>query len=287
MKHNLIAEEQANYSSDDGLETPDVGIWALDKYSILRYYNHMFGTGMKKKWDMRVYIDLFAGPGKVRIRDNGRIVLGSPLIALDIEDQYDAYIFCEEKQVNLDALIDRVGKKPSNSRIEYLHGDCNDKVDDILKILSEESRGKSMLSFCFIDPYSLKIKFDTLRKLSHFRIDILMLMALGMDVNRNLHLYQGVEHKRIDDFLGRNNWRSDWETFRRKHDSVERFLAEEYVMRMVSLGYQKTRLADMVPIKNKERRGLLYYLAFFSKDDLGISFWRKVIQGQKQISMDL
>jgi hypothetical protein len=46
---------------DDGLVTPIVGVWAEEKYRLVECYARIFATAMKRKWDMRVYVDLFSG----------------------------------------------------------------------------------------------------------------------------------------------------------------------------------------------------------------------------------
>lgn len=54
---------------DDGLKCPDVGSWAETKYRLLALYDELFSTGMKYKWDQRVYIDLYASAGYSRIKE--------------------------------------------------------------------------------------------------------------------------------------------------------------------------------------------------------------------------
>jgi hypothetical protein len=56
MSQNLFVD-------NDGLPCPDVGSWAETKYRLLALYDELFWTGMKYKWDQRVYIDLYAGAG--------------------------------------------------------------------------------------------------------------------------------------------------------------------------------------------------------------------------------
>ena len=81
---------------DDGLITPEVGDWSEDKYRLVALYSKMFATAMKDKWDCRVYIDLFAGAGRARIRNTARIIPASPLLALSIPDQFDRHIFLRQ-----------------------------------------------------------------------------------------------------------------------------------------------------------------------------------------------
>ena len=68
----------------DGLLVDEVGPWALEKYRRLALYDTLFASGMKRRWDVRVYLDLFCGPGRASIRRTGQLVETSPLIALGV-----------------------------------------------------------------------------------------------------------------------------------------------------------------------------------------------------------
>jgi hypothetical protein len=69
---------------DDGLTTPEVGGWAETKYRLLALYDELFSTGMKNKWDQRVYLDLYAGAGYSRIQGTSTLLKASPMIALTV-----------------------------------------------------------------------------------------------------------------------------------------------------------------------------------------------------------
>ena len=62
--------EQFDDQPDDGLETPKIGIWGLEKYRLISCYASMFSNTMANKWDCIVYLDLFAGAG--RAKDKGK-----------------------------------------------------------------------------------------------------------------------------------------------------------------------------------------------------------------------
>ena len=47
----------------DGLFTPIVREWSLEKYKLVGSYCDIFTNGMKNKWNQLVYVDLFAGAG--------------------------------------------------------------------------------------------------------------------------------------------------------------------------------------------------------------------------------
>ena len=79
-------------AEDDGLACSEVGAGAEDKYTLVGLYDRLFSTGMKDKWPTRVYIDLYSGPGFVRVRGTNRMMVGSPLPALGVPDPFDKYI---------------------------------------------------------------------------------------------------------------------------------------------------------------------------------------------------
>ena len=87
--------------ADDGLVTEEIGDWGQEKYRLLHLYSQLFSASMKNKWDCRVYIDLFAGSGRSKIKGTDRIVAGSPLVALKVDPAFDTYIFCEKNPVGV------------------------------------------------------------------------------------------------------------------------------------------------------------------------------------------
>ena len=102
---------------------PEIGPWGEEKYRLVGNYAQIFATSMKQKWQCRFYIDLFAGAGRARIRETRKIVDGSPLIALGIEDRFDRYIFCEKDLTKIDALTKRVTSDYSGIDVHYVAGE--------------------------------------------------------------------------------------------------------------------------------------------------------------------
>ena len=261
---------------DDGLVTNPIGPWAEDKYRYVGMYAEMFATGMKNKWPRRLYLDLFSGPGYSRVRDTGRVVLGSPMIALSLPDPFDEYVFSDESPEALDALRTRVVGLDQQLPVTYIPGDANVAVARIVKVVSAMP-SKSTLSFCFLDPYKLNIHFQTVERIAEGRaVDFLILLALYIDANRNIQWYVGDDNPTIDLFLGDHTWRPRWKTAERAGDSIVKFLANEYSARMGQIGYLTMTLEDMVKVRTYDKHLPLYYLAFFSKHAKGLEFWRAV-----------
>ncbi len=273
-----MAKKRRDYfvpAVDDGLLTNAIGPWAEDKYRYVGMYAEMFSTGMKNRWPRRVYLDLFCGPGHSKLRDTGRVVLGSPMIALSLPDPFDAYVFADENPDALEALRLRVARLERRHVVTYISGDANAAVDRILETIAEKPGAKT-LSFCFLDPYKLNIHFETVRRIADGRaVDFLILLALYIDANRNVQWYVEQNNRTIDLFLGDSTWRGRWKDAKQDVSVVE-FLANEYSARMAQIGYLPMALEDMIKVRTTEKRLPLYYLAFFSKHDKGLEFCREV-----------
>lgn len=238
----------------------------------MQTYAQMFSTAMKKRWKCRVYIDLFAGPGHAIIKGSSRRVLTSPLLALTVRDPFDKYIFCEKSESFAAALRERAAAIAPLATVGVMAGDANGEVARIESLLP-----KGCISFCFVDPFGCDISLETMRRLSNGRaMDFLVLLALGMDATRNWDRYLAPESTRVATFLGDSDWRSRWAEEEQTGKTSRQFLMERYSDAMVKLGYQKTPVEDMHEVRLGGVR--LYYLAFFSKNPLGLNFWRKAKQ---------
>ena len=162
---------------EDGLQTWETGPWAERKYRILWNYMQMFSSGMKNLWDKRVYVDLYAGCGCVKVEGSGRMLKGSPLLALSVSNPFDKYIFCEKgndkNPWQINTLKSRVKKLSAEKDIEIIEGDCNENIDNIISKIPKQY-GQKVLTFCFVDPFSLNLHFKTLQKLAiEHRVDFL------------------------------------------------------------------------------------------------------------------
>lgn len=269
---------ETEYLDDDGLETPEVGPWAEEKYRIVGLYDRLFSTGMKKKWDCRVYIDLYSASGHARIKGTQKIIAGSPLIALGVPNSFDKYILCEKKPKLMKALQQRVSKKFPAADVSYVRGDCNEKVQDILAQIPPHSKGKTVLSFCFIDPFNIGIEFETIRILAGKIMDFLIVLAVGMDATRNEAQYTDPSNTQIDKFLGDTTWRARWRQAQVSKVPFRHFLAQEYATQMAVLGYAKITVEKMKEVKSDDKNLPLYHLAFFSKNKMGYKFWDEVLK---------
>ncbi|MEJ2615775.1 MAG: three-Cys-motif partner protein TcmP [Ignavibacteriaceae bacterium] len=260
---------------DDGLPIPEVGIWSLEKYQLLGGYCDIFTKGMRGKWGKLVYLDLFAGAGYSRIRENNNIIKSSSLISVSLPNKFDKYIFCEENNKLFLALNERLRRENKKVNAEIFEGDCNQRITEIKESIPKYSKDNTVLTFCFLDPFNLNIKFSTVKSLADNLVDFLVLQALHMDANRNFKIYVNENSETISNYLEIENWRKEWENSKLLPKDFVKFLADQYDTKMKELGYLT---AIRHQIKYPDKNVPLYYLTFYSKHKRGLDFFNKVNQ---------
>ncbi len=261
---------QAEFVADDGLPCNPAGGWAEEKYRLLASYIKQFATGTKKKWPHRTFLDLYSGPGYNKLK-NGLVLKGSPVLALSTTDPFEQYLFCEGDPKSLNTLQTRVDRDYSHRNVKYFAGDCNQKVEEMISQIPRQGS----LSLCFVDPYDLSIKFETLAKLAERRVDMLCLLALHMDANRAYDIYTAQESSKVDTFIGTSAWKQAFLTSGRPRREFPLFLADYFAKQMQSLGFEETPTHSMHLVRSDDTNVPLYHLALFSKSQLAYKFWKQ------------
>lgn len=267
-------ENRTLYGIEDGLAVnEDVGSWSPEKYRILQLYAHLFTKGMKGKWKGLTFVDLYSGAGHSRMKGSDEILLGSPLIALALDVLFDKYVFVESDAEKIEALKSRVTRAHPTAAVTYIHGDCRDKITEVIEAIPTGS-----LVLCFVDPYDIAIDFRMIEQLATARkVDFICLLATRTDVGRNPHNYLKAESTKIDVLMGSTEWRTNWDRFKEtqaKEPNLGDFIREEFARRMQTLGYQPTASHEMKPIKT-DNNVTLYHLSLFTKSDVAKKYWQE------------
>lgn len=252
----------------DGLPVRDSGTWVKDKLYYLERYIDIFSVGMQKKWAGKLYYaDLFAGPGKCRIRETKEEIDGSPLIALKFN--FAKYFFFESDPACYEALASRVKTRAPEKDVEMIDEDCNDNIDQI-------KPPPGSLGLAFIDPTGVSpIAFYTIRKLAlNRRIDLIINFHEGMGIRMNVHQYTKKEGGALHTFVGSDRWRQKFRSAPSSIDEVCRKITNEYQENLRDLEYRVID-GDQIPVRT-DKNVLLYYLVFASKHPKGNEFWRKI-----------
>jgi three-Cys-motif partner protein len=270
------------------------GPWVVKKLDYLQRYIDIFVTSMRNQsWRAVNYIDLFAGPGKCRIRREGEIYLGSPLIALKARCPFSNYYFVDLSPENIAALRERCSKSPQSGKVHYYTGDSNRKVREIFehiaKLDQEFLPGQwSSLNMAFLDPAGIDLHWKTVERLAQIKKMDLVIHYSQMGLNRLMPVVvDSPERNKVDMFFGGDEWREIYRHWQGRA-GLHRNLIDYYKNKLCELGYVDIRGMKSEPLmRNKKRKAPLYRLLFASKHKLGHDFWKKItsrdVHGQHRL----
>lgn len=266
---------------DDGLPLRPSGEWTEKKLDILGHYIATSSTAMAKRpWRRRIYIDLQAGPGKNRIDPSGRVVLGSPLLALTQGQGYTDYRFVEQDRILADALRKRSEATGRISPKDIMVDDCNAAVDRIVREIEEIDREYRpgiwpSLSLVFLDPEGLELHWRTVNLLANtLRADFIINFSTGGLRRVAGEAFQKPESSvadRVNKFFGTEDWREI--PLKRDGTMPVNEWIEFYQNRLSDIGY---KWGTESSVKIKTDYGVeLYRLLFASKHELGVKLWEE------------
>ena len=260
-------------AQDDGLPCYDCGSWTLHKLFFLCQYLATTTQAIvgNPKFSSVNYVDMFAGNGVCRLRDEeGRRprYAGSAMLAAGCRKPFDNVFVVEREAENVQALQERLRRLGAQSKIKVFQGDANAEVTAVASAIPDRS-----LTVAFVDPFSLDVHFASVAALASARpLDLIILFADAMDIARNVEEYYYPKRSdKLDLFLGsQSNWRAGWDRLTdRSGYSCRRFFGNCYLSQLTRLGYRHTRIR---PIQSDLGQPL-YSLVYASKHPLGLKFW--------------
>ena len=142
------------------------GSWTVLKLEILENYLDFYTTALKFQPFSLMYIDAFAGTGRINPRreDEGaeEFIEGSAARALNVDDKpFDRLVFVEKDADRYESLEDlRNGTTGRDIRTE------NADANDFLSNLREDWR--SWRGVLFLDPFATEVEWPTIEKIAGF-----------------------------------------------------------------------------------------------------------------------
>ena len=273
---SACADENSNCTvanDSDGLPAQCVGIWANDKHDLLRRL--ILATaqaragfdGTRPRGNLPAggtgYIELYAGPGRARVRETGNFIDGSPLVALKAaaaKNPFTRSVLCDIAPVNAVAL--RARTAPFGAQV--IEGDCNAYIRDIVREVPAYG-----YSLALVDPFAPSaLKFDTIRALAAVkRLDLVIHFPTGA-MKRNYELFPDYE-----ELLGLPYEQWGVEIVNAK--DIPKLIP---VLRrqLVALGYGDDEVHINTPAIKNTSNVPLYHLVFASKHSLGKKIWNSL-----------
>lgn len=150
------------------------GDWTERKLSILENYLNAYTTALKDKPRINnpfrlIYIDAFAGSGKVEVNRseadvNGEIISfleGSAVRAIRVTDKpFDELIFVEQNRTRYSQLKRRLESDYADRNLKFRNEDANEFL------LRLERNWRICRGVLFLDPFGTQIEFRTIQKVA-------------------------------------------------------------------------------------------------------------------------
>jgi three-Cys-motif partner protein len=214
-------------------ELPEVGPWARDKLQRLGTYLSKYTEILKNQNRVRgyVYVDAFAGGGRVRIRaiqshslsndlfdlrsefhsdEGAREALdGSPRVAPEIQHPFTHYVFLENDPQRVAMLESLRHEYRGRRNIVVRKGDCNDYLNERL-IKNPRLNWRTWRGVVFLDPFGMQVPWKTLVGLGRTKaVEIFLNFPVGMAIQRLLPRsgqFNERQRRKLDDYFGDPGW---------------------------------------------------------------------------------
>jgi three-Cys-motif partner protein len=163
-------------------------------------------------------------------------------------------------------------------KCSFILGDTNQSLEQLFNAIPKFTKDFKGLTLCFVDPYCIgDLDFNTLRQIAErLYVDFLVLIPTFTDINRNERIYTQANNHSLDKFLGITKWRDAWANPHRRQRKFGIFIAEQFCLQMQNLGYLYESFGDLELVSMESGKNLpLYHLGFFSRNQLGLRFWRE------------
>lgn len=252
-----------------------VSAHSAEKAFYVRRYAQMVGTGMRLKWPGKLWwVELFAGPGQLYVRETGMYVPGSPVEAVQITDPFNGYVFADLDDRCVSSLRERV----AGSGVCVEHGDANSAalLDRIAALVPRDA-----LVVLYGDPEGLDLKWETV-KFFIDRYDHLDLL-LNLPVAGAVRALAAGHDDKARDVLDHE---APLDLLTAPALSRGASVRDWYWRKLAAEGYD---YIDSVPIKIQSRNRDLYDLMLASRVPKALEFFRRATsvgpKGQYSLSL--
>ncbi len=271
---------------------PDsVGYWTEVKLEIVKKYAAAYATILAKQPGIKrfIYIDGFAGSGKVWSEDTQAEILGSAENALSINPRFSEFHLIDLDKTKASQLKEL---KKRHENIEVYEGNCNEiLLEKVFPRCKFEDRARGL---CLLDPYGLHVHWPVLLAAGQMKtIEIFYNFSI-MDANMNVlkHIPEKVTEKskkRMDKAWGDRSWTQVAYTEQpslfgpqpQKTDNDA--LATAFRQRL-----QKVAGFDYVPEPMPMRNSngsIIYYLFFASSNSTGEKIVKEIFEKYRKMGV--
>ncbi|HKS83688.1 MAG TPA: three-Cys-motif partner protein TcmP [Candidatus Acidoferrales bacterium] len=272
-------------------ESESIGLWTEIKLQIIRKYAAAYTTILKEqRWCKGyAYIDAFAGPGEFTSKETpNRIVKGSPVNALEIQNKFSEYHFIDIDPGKIDHLKQLTAQKHRATNIHFHIGDANEILQKA--IIPHFQWDSCKRALCILDPYGADAEWATTEAIGRAKtMDALINFPL-MGINRNaalkrLEASNPSEGARLTKIWGDESWKKlayvEQQGLFETSELIKKGDANETLKRGFAVRLKDTARFEYVPnpiLMRNSKNGPLYYLFFASHKPVAQNIIRDIFK---------
>ena len=168
-------------------EFDQIGIWSEVKLAIIKEYASAYATILDATRRDKVpslrwlYIDAYAGPGVHLSKRTGKMVEGSPLIALNTSPPFSEYHFIDADPKRAEQLREIAGDRKD---VHIYSADCNKIL--LEKVFPRAKYDDYKRALCLLDPYNINLRWEVIEAAGKMGSVEVFLNFMIMDINRNV-----------------------------------------------------------------------------------------------------
>ncbi len=162
------------------------GKWTEQKIGIFTKYLRAYLDIMARYDFELIYFDGFAGCGEIEANAGYETLIegvASKVVELEHKRKFDIYYMVDLDQAKASSLKVKMKAKSPDKNIHVVSGDCNTKLKDLAKFISEKKQKRRALAF--IDPFGMQVDWASIASMDGLGVDIWLLVPSGA-VNRML-----------------------------------------------------------------------------------------------------
>lgn len=249
-----------------------VGLWTEIKIHIIREYAAAYSSIISRQRNPKFhhsYIDAFAGSGIHISKNTGKVIKGSPSVALEIIPPFRRYYFLDKNEAKIEQLQILTSQ---TDNVTILHGDSNNLI--LQEVFPNIRYDEYQRGLCFLDPYNLDVHWEVVRTAGEMKsIDLFIHFSVHA-MNRSVLSKSGPNEdskkaiKALDLFWGDDTWREiAYKDQQQTFFQTEKTKVTNYDL---ALAYQ-ARLKDVAgfkfvpdPIALKNSSGSTIFYLFFA-----------------------
>jgi len=261
-----------------------IGYWSEVKLDIIRKYASAYSRILAARENPRlyhIYIDGFAGAGINTSKATGKLVPGSPLIALQTEPSFREYHFVDlnpGKSQHLEQLSE------GHPNVFTYNDDCNTVLLD--RIFPKARYKDYHRALCLLDPYGLHLNWDVIATAGKMKSIDMFLNFPVADMNRNViwRIPEGMSQydlDRMNAFWGDDSWRqvaysTNKNLFGYPEKEDNETIADGFRQRLITeAGFKHVPVP--LPMKNSQN-AVVYYLFFASQKPVAAEIIEDIFQ---------